>query len=67
MSALRKEQHDQADYDQERKLFDIAQGRVRYAIQKRRRNRRNLRVGALIILAVGMGVAVVLLANWLSL
>ena len=66
MSALRKEQHDQAKYNPERKPFDIAQGRVRYALQKRRRNRRNLRVASLIILAVGIGVVVVLLANWLS-
>jgi len=68
MSALRKEQHSQTKYEPGRKLFDIEQGRVRYAIHRHRRKRRNLRfrVGALIILAVGIGVVVVLLANWLS-
>jgi hypothetical protein len=66
MSALRKEQDNKAEYKPGRKLFDIAQGRARYAIQRHRRNRRNLRITALIILAVGIGVVVVLLASWLS-
>ena len=66
MSALRKEQHNQAEHNHEGKLFDIAQGRAPYAIQRHHRQRRNLRVAALIILAVGIGVVVVLLANWLS-
>ena len=66
MSALRKEQHDQAKYKPSRKLVDIEQGRVRYAIYRHRGKRRNLRVAALIILAVGIGVVVALLTNWLS-
>jgi hypothetical protein len=66
MSALRKEKHNQAEYNPERKLFDIAQGKARYAIQRHRRKRRNLRVAALILLAVGIGVVIVFLANWLS-
>jgi hypothetical protein len=68
MSALRKEQRDQAKYEPRRKLVDIEQGRVRYAIYRHRRKRRNLRfrVAALIIFAVGIGVVVALLANWLS-
>jgi hypothetical protein len=66
MSALRKEKHNQAEHNPERKLFDISQGKARYAIQRHRRNRRNLRVAALILLAVGIGVLVALLASWLS-
>jgi hypothetical protein len=68
MSVLRKEQHDQAKYEPRRKLVDIEQGRVRYAIYRHRRKRRNLRfrIAALIIFAVGIGVVVALLANWLS-
>jgi hypothetical protein len=65
---MRKERRDQAAQKPRRAPFDFAQGSLRYRRQmRRRRNRRYLLIAALLILGVGIGVAVVLLANWLSL
>jgi hypothetical protein len=64
MSGVRKEQLDQATHQPPRELFDFAQGRLHYL--RRRRSRSYLVVSALIIAGVGMGVAAVLLADWLS-
>ena len=64
MSGVRKEQLDQATHQPPREPFDFAQGRLHYL--RRRRNRSYLVVSALIIAGVGMGVAAVLLADWLS-
>ena len=68
MSGLRKERHDQEAQQPRRTPLDFAQGRLHYTRQGfRRRNRRYRLVAALLILGVGIGVAVVLLANWLTL
>jgi len=64
MSGVRKEQLDQAAYKPPGEPFDFAQGRLRYL--RRRRNRSYVLVSALIIVGVGIGVAAVLLAEWLS-
>ena len=67
MSTVRKVQRDQAAHEPRTLPFDFAQGSLRYARQvRRRRNRRYHLVAALLILGVGIGVAVVLLANWLA-
>ncbi len=67
MSGMRKEQRDQATQEQRRAPFDFAQGSLRYTRRKRRRrNRRYLLIAAVLILGVGIGAVVVLLANWLA-
>ena len=67
MSTVRKVQRDQAAHEPRSTPFDFAQGSLRYARQvRRRRNRRYGLVTALLILGVGIGVAVVLQANWLT-
>ena len=66
MSGMRNEQRDQAAYRPPSTPLDFAQGSLVYASHVRRRNRMYLLAAALLILAVGTGVLVVLLANWLS-
>jgi hypothetical protein len=73
MSGMRNEQRDQAAYRPPSTprppstRLDFAQGSLVYASHvRRRRNRMYLQAGALLILAVGAGLAVVLLADWLS-
>jgi hypothetical protein len=67
MSGMRNEQRDQAAYRPPSTPLDFAQGSLVYASHvRRRRNRMYLLAAALLILAVGTGVLVVLLANWLS-
>ena len=67
MGGTPKEQRDQGSREPRRMPLDFAQGKLRYTIQMRRRNRRYGAVAALLILGVGIGVAAVLLANWLAL
>lgn len=67
MSGMRNEQRDQAAYKPPSTPLDFAQGRLVYTGQVRRsRNRMYRLAAALLILAVGTGVVLVLLANWLS-
>lgn len=65
MSGRPQEQRDQAVQQPRRTPLDFALGRVRYA-SGRRRHRRYGVVAALLVLAVGIGVVAVLLADWLT-
>ena len=69
MSGLRKERRDQEAQQPRRTALDFTQGRLDYTRQARRRpaTRRYLLVATLLILGVGVGVVVVLLANLLPL
>ena len=63
----RPQERDQAVQQPPRTPYDFAQGSHRYTRQmRRRRNRRHRLVAALLILAVGIGMVVVLVANWLA-
>ena len=67
MSGKRNEQRDQAAYRPPSTPLDFAQGSLVYASHLRRRRNRMYRLAAgLLILAVGTGFAVVLLADWLT-
>ena len=66
MSGMRNEQRDQAAGKPQTTPLDFAQGRLVYTSHVRRRNRMYLLAAALLILAVGTGVVLVLLANWFS-
>jgi hypothetical protein len=67
MSGMRNARRDQAAGKPQSTPLDFAQGRLVYTSQvRRRRNRMYLLAAALFILAVGTGVVLVLLANWLS-
>lgn len=67
MSGMRNEQRDQAAYKPPSTPLDFAQGRLVYTSHVRRRRNRMYRLAAaLLVLAVGTGVVLVLLANWLS-
>ncbi len=67
MGGMRKQQRDQPAYKPETTPLDFAQGRLVYTSQVRRgRNRRYRLVAALLVLAVGTGVVVVLLPDWLN-
>jgi hypothetical protein len=66
MSGMRKRQRDHAAQEERRPPFDFAQSKPRYVRQtRRRRNRRYGLIGALLILSVGTGIVLVLVANWL--
>jgi hypothetical protein len=67
MSGVRKQQRDPATQKLARPPLDFARGSLVYASHvRRRRNRMYIHAAALLILAVGAGFAVVLLADWLS-
>jgi peptidoglycan/LPS O-acetylase OafA/YrhL len=66
MGGLRKERHDQAAYTPRGRPLDFAEGRLVYTSQMHRRNRMYRLAAALLILAIGTGVVVVLFADWLS-
>jgi hypothetical protein len=69
MRGTRKEQHDQAVHEPRRPPFDFVQGRLHYASQKRRRHHRHRLyriMAALVILAMGTGIVVVLVLNWFA-
>ena len=66
MSGMRKEQRDQAAQEPPRAPFALAPGSLPYTRQMRRRNRRYRNLAALLVLGAGIGVVVVLLANWLA-
>jgi type VI protein secretion system component VasF len=67
MSGLRKEQHDQPAQESRRAPFDFAQANLIYASRRRRhRNRWYGIMAALVIVAVGLGMVAMLLADWLS-
>ena len=64
---MRNEQRDQAAGKPQSTPLDWAQGRLVYTSHvRRRRNRMYLLATTLLILAVGTGVVLVLLANWFS-
>jgi hypothetical protein len=67
MSGMRNEQRDQAAGKPQSTPLGFAQGRLVYTSHVRRaRNRMYLLAAALLILALGTGVLVVQLADWLS-
>ena len=69
MRTRRKEQYDQPARESPRPPFDFAQDRLHYASQKRRRRHRNRRyriMAALLVLGVGTGIVVMLVAYWLT-
>jgi hypothetical protein len=66
MGGLRKERRDPPAYKPRGTPLDFAQGRLVYAGQVYRRNRTYRLVAALLIVAVGSGVVVALLADWLN-
>jgi hypothetical protein len=67
MSGMRNEQRNQATYRPPSTPLKFAQGSLVYTSHvRRRRNRMYLLAAALLILAVGTGLVVVLLANWLG-
>jgi hypothetical protein len=67
MSGMRNEQRNRAAYKPPSTPLNFAQGSLVYTSHvRRRRNRKYLLAAALLILAVGTGLVVVLLANWLS-
>jgi hypothetical protein len=67
MSGMRNKQRNQAAGKPQSIPLDFAQGRFVYTSQmRRRRNRRYRLVAALLILAVGTGLVVVLFAEWLN-
>jgi hypothetical protein len=67
MSGMQNEQRNRAAYKPPSTPLNFAQGSLVYTSHvRRRRNRKYLLAAALLILAVGTGLVVVLLANWLS-
>jgi hypothetical protein len=66
MGGLRKERPDQPAYTPRGTPLDFAQGRLVYTSQMRRRNRMYRLAAALLIVAVGTGIVVVIFADWLN-
>jgi hypothetical protein len=66
MGGLRKERPDQPAYTPRGTPLDFAQGKLVYTSQMRRRNRRYRLAAALLVVAVGTGIVVVIFADWLN-
>jgi len=67
MRAKRKEQHNQPAQEPRRTPFDVAQGKLIYGSRRRRhRNHWYSIMAALVIVAIGLGMVAMLLADWLT-
>jgi hypothetical protein len=66
MSGLRKQRRDHEVQQPRRTPLDFAEARLRYTWEMGRHKRQYTLFAALLILAAVIGVAALLLANWLS-